>query len=186
MFSTYLQNRNGHYHFRLRIPCDLSGLLPQSEIVKSLKTTDLKTARSSSLQYMQGINQTFSLLRSSFISPEQAQERLWSLVGMRRRAIPVKVIKASQESNTEAISPIKTISVAAAEFISDRQESWVMKTRMETEGVFRLIADVMGDVDVTRIDRQQVRDLRDKLARLPANIYKIYPDKTPLQVWACK
>jgi integrase len=44
MISTHLQNRNGIYHLRLRIPSDLSVLIPQAEIVKSLKTTNPKTA----------------------------------------------------------------------------------------------------------------------------------------------
>ncbi len=80
----HLQNRNGHYHLRLRIPSDLSPLIPQREIVKSLKTTSLKTARDSSLQYIQGITQTSSLLRSGFITADQATERLMSLIGKKR------------------------------------------------------------------------------------------------------
>ena len=47
--STYLLNRNGHYHFRLRTPSELLGIFPQIEIIKTLKTTDLKTARASAL-----------------------------------------------------------------------------------------------------------------------------------------
>ena len=48
-FGYYIQSRNGHYHLRLKIPSDLTHLINQTEIVKSLKTTNLKSAKNSSL-----------------------------------------------------------------------------------------------------------------------------------------
>jgi hypothetical protein len=41
--SSYLLNRNGHYHVRIRIPSDLANILPAAELVKSLKTKDKRT-----------------------------------------------------------------------------------------------------------------------------------------------
>ncbi len=32
--SSYLLNRNGHYHFRIRIPSDLSSAIPAAELVR--------------------------------------------------------------------------------------------------------------------------------------------------------
>jgi hypothetical protein len=58
--NSHLQNRNGHYHLRLRIPSDLSSLTSLTEIVKSLKTTNLKTAKIEALPYVQGISLTSS------------------------------------------------------------------------------------------------------------------------------
>jgi hypothetical protein len=38
--SSYLLNGNGRYHFRIRIPSDLTSLVLADELVKSLKTKD--------------------------------------------------------------------------------------------------------------------------------------------------
>ena len=68
--SSYLLDRNGHYHFRIRIPADLTSVIPAAELVKSLKTKDKQTARTAALPYQQGIFKAFSLLRPGFISRE--------------------------------------------------------------------------------------------------------------------
>ncbi len=62
--SSYLQNRNGNYHLRFRTPIDLRGAIPQREIVKTLKTTNLKTAKDPSLPYILGTNKA---LRPHFL-----------------------------------------------------------------------------------------------------------------------
>ncbi|MFZ2949434.1 MAG: DUF6538 domain-containing protein, partial [Desulfuromonadaceae bacterium] len=186
MFS-YLQNRRGNYQVRVRVPRDLSSVIPQAEIIKSLKTRDRKTARDSALLYLQTISQTFSLVRSHFITPEQAQERLCSLLDSRG----YKVREIQPQVTTEApvapsvVAPAVTgvnLSTISAQFIKDRQHEWTHKTRIETEGVFRLIIDIMGDVPVQSIDRLKARELRDSLSLLPPNLYKCHPKHTARQV----
>lgn len=71
--SSYLLNRKGYYHFRIRIPADLISLIPATELVKSLKTKDRQAARAVSLSYQHSILTTFTLLRAGFITGEQAQ-----------------------------------------------------------------------------------------------------------------
>ena len=68
------------------------------------------------------------------------------------------------------------------QFIEDKQHGWGPKTKMENEGSYRLILDLLGNVGVGDIDRLMVRDLRDKLLRLPANVYKMFPKKTAAYV----
>ncbi len=193
MFS-YLQNRHGNYSVRVRVPRDLSSVIPQAEIIKSLKTRDMKTARASALPYLQTISQTFSLVRSHFITPVQAQERLGSLLGT--RGYKTKVIQPqvtteaptvvpSIRQETNVVAPAVTgvnLSTISAQFIKDRQHEWTHKTRIETEGVFRLIIDIMGDVPVQSIDRLKARELRDSLSLLPPNLYKCHPKHTARQV----
>lgn len=87
MFS-YLQVRGGCYHFRLRCPSDLHGIIQQTEFKKSLKTSNLKTAKASAFPYLHGINKTLALFRSQFITAGQAIEHLTSLLGDKRRALP--------------------------------------------------------------------------------------------------
>ncbi|MFZ4856968.1 MAG: DUF6538 domain-containing protein [Desulfuromonadaceae bacterium] len=132
MFSKgHLQYRNGHYHLRLRIPSDLTSLIPQTEIVKSLKTSNLKTARDSSLPYIQGISQIFSLLRSKYISPKQAQEKLSSLMQNKRRDKPQKSVRMAQRERKAFMRLSKVISTYA----TDKDQEWTAKTKMESKGV---------------------------------------------------
>lgn len=184
MISTsYLQNRNGKYHLRVRIPSDLSSLLPQTEIVKSLKTTNMKIAKVSSLPYLQGISQTFSLLRSSFITPDQAQKRLESLLERRERK-PTAALNVSLQvsESSPTAPPAATLSTVITSYLSDKEHGWSDKTKMESKGVYRLLKDLLGDVPTDSIDRGKVRGLRDNLLKLPANVYKIHPDHSPLEV----
>ncbi len=74
--SSYLLSRNGNYHVRIRIPSDLTKIICATELVKSLKTRDIKTAKVAALPYRQNISKTFSLLRSGFITGEQARESI--------------------------------------------------------------------------------------------------------------
>jgi hypothetical protein len=44
--ADFLRIRNGNYYFRLRVPADLRSTFPDdTEILKSLRTKDPKTAR---------------------------------------------------------------------------------------------------------------------------------------------
>jgi hypothetical protein len=71
--SSYLLNRNGYYHVRIRVPFDLTSIIPAAELVKSLKTKDKSIAKVAALPYCQTILKTFSLLRTGFISAEQGR-----------------------------------------------------------------------------------------------------------------
>jgi integrase len=178
MSATYLINRNGHYHFRLRTPSDLLGVIPQTEIIRSLKTTDLKTAKTSALPYLHGIQQTARLLRSRFISANQAQDRLLSLLSPRAKAYPPPAKKTAQKSNTEA----KHLSSVIQSYIKDKEGEWTAKTLMESKGVFRIIVDLIGDIPIDSIDRATVRTFKEHLLKLPPNVYKVYPNQSPLKV----
>lgn len=177
--SSYLQVRNGYYHFRLRTPKDLLGIIHHRELTKSLKTTDLKTARVSAIPFLQGVRQTVSFLRSRIITPEQAHNSLVSLFNYKPKAVFSIPEKTLQKANMESVS----LSGVVKSFVSDREKGWTPKTKMETLGVFRIITDLLGEkTPVTSIDRPLVRDFREMLLKLPPNVYKVYPKLTPLEV----
>lgn len=176
--KSYLQNRNGHYHLRIRIPSDLSYIIPQTEIVKSLKTSNLKVAKDSSLQYIQVINQVFSLLRSGYITSALANEKLCSITGKKRNSSSRNSVRSSERV---CIAPVKLSKVISI-YIVDKEQGWSAKTKMESKGVFRILLDLLGDVTVDVIDRTKVRELRDHLLKLPPNVYKVHPKLSPLEV----
>jgi hypothetical protein len=86
--SSYLLNRNGHYHIRIRIPSDLTSVIPAVELVKSLKTRDAKTAKVVALPYRESIIKTFTLLRSGFITGEQARDSIDKVLSRKGKATP--------------------------------------------------------------------------------------------------
>ncbi|TSK08705.1 MAG: site-specific integrase [Geobacter sp.] len=182
--SSYLISRNGHYHLRVRTPLDLIGIIPQAEITRSLKTTDLREAKATALPYLQGISQTVTLLRSNFITPEQAQESLCNLLGRKGGGVSQGVGKTAHVAAVVALPRLGATSLAkvVAMFLKDKEREWTPKTQMENKGVLGLVVDLMGDVAVESIDRGKVRAFREQLLKLPPNVSKSYPDQTPLKV----
>jgi len=98
--SSYLLNRNGHYYFRIRIPSDLSRVIPSAVLVKSLKTTQKVTAKVTLLTYLKGTLKVFSLYRSGFLSETQARLAIDALLNRRQ-----KVTSAKPESVTPQVTP---------------------------------------------------------------------------------
>jgi len=138
----------------------------------------MKSAKDSSLPYIQGINQVFSLLRSSYITSAQATERLCNLIGNKRSDTPQKPVRVAQRERKATMRLSKVIST----YTADKVQEWTAKTKMESRGVFRILVDLMGDVTIDAIDRTKVRELRDNLLKLPPNVYKVHPKLSPLEV----
>ncbi|TGU70706.1 site-specific integrase [Geomonas terrae] len=194
--SSYLLNRNGHYHVRIRIPSDLTAVIPATELVKSLKTTDAKAARLAALPFRKDIFSTFTLYRSGFISGEQARESIDRTLNRKGKATPSPTFSRAPDapcapSPTDSLpvacpslkpSPPMLLSTAVNQYVNDRKNGWGAKTRMENEGSYRLMLDLLGDAEVASLDRLAVRSLRDKLIVLPANLFKLYPTQTAREV----
>jgi len=185
--SSYLLNRNGHYYFRIRIPSDLSRVIPSAVLVKSLKTTQKVTAKVTLLTYLKGTLKVFSLYRSGFLSETQARLAIDALLNRRQ-----KVTSAKPESVTPQVTPSELplqpeekpvlLSAAIKQYLNDKRYGWGTKTQLENDGSYRLTLDLLGDVDLRTINRLTVRDLRDWLSVLPANIYKLFPNQTAKDV----
>jgi hypothetical protein len=166
----YLYRRRQVYHFRIRIPLDLLPYLPYPELVKSLRTKDPKLAQISVTPIAKKVEEVFTLLRAELIDKIQAEKRL-DVILQRRR---------SREVHDSAKVDAVILSTAIKQFIEDRRHGWGPKTKLENEGSYRLILDIVGDLIVNQIDRNMARTLRDTLLRIPPNVYKVFPE-LPLQ-----
>jgi hypothetical protein len=180
MLSTYLQHRNGHYHLRVRTPVDLLGIIPKPEIIKSLRTTNLRTAKASALPYLHGIRQTATLVRLKYITSEQAQDSLRDLLKWRPKATQDCASEVT-EAQREGIKAHLLSSVIKA-YVSDKETDWTPKTLMENTALFRLIVALIGNMPVESIDRETARNFKNKLTKLPPNVSKLYPHQSPLEV----
>jgi hypothetical protein len=165
---------NDHFYFKVRVPVDLRSHFPIPLIKKSLKTTDLAVAKAHLVTIEYETKRVFTLLRSGMLDDDMACKLVGNLVPA-RESLPDKVPN-SQQSNTYALSEIMK------EYSELKQPEWTPKTKMEMEGVFRLLLDILGDVKVQDITRAMMLDLRSKLLRLPANRYKRYPAQTIQQL----
>jgi len=96
--SSYLLNRNGNYHLRIRIPSDLTAAIPATELVKSLKTRDAKTAKVAALPFRQDILMTFTLLRSGFITGVQARESIDRALNRKGKVAPSSTLPIAPDA----------------------------------------------------------------------------------------
>jgi integrase len=176
--ATYLHSRNGHFYLRLRVPSDLARVFPSAELLKSLHTKDKKTAKLSAAVLRPRLLEVFALTRCGFITEEQARDRIQLILGKKPAAISPAPRQVEEAQETH--SP--TLKAVIEEYTEDRSSAWTAKTRLEYESYYRLLLDVLGNLKVSEIDRSTVRDLRDTLKRLPANLYKKHPRKTIQQV----
>lgn len=179
--ANHLVLRSRTFHFRLRVPADLCNTIPSKVFLKSLKTTDRKAARASATLLHSRLLEVFTLLRSGFISDAQANDRLDSILNRSLRASEPQPVTIQQTSmSCDCIQhPLHEV---IEEYTHDKQAAWTTKTCLEYGGYFRLIQDIIGDVDVATITRDTIRSFRDTLCKLPANLYKRFPGKTIAEV----
>jgi len=168
----HLYQRRGTYHFRIRVPLDPLDSITSPELIKSLKTKDLKLAQTAVKPFAQKTHEVFTLLRIGILTPSQAQERINFILQRRPAAL------------NQTSKKVTTLAPAIQQFIVDRQHGWGPKTKLENEDTYRLVVDILGDVPVHTISRTAVRDFREKLLQTPANVYKIYPGKSIKEVLA--
>jgi len=129
--TSYLRLRNGHYYLRLRVPTDLRNKIPSKEFLKSLKTKDRKTARTSAAYLHSNLLEVLALLRSGFISGSQALERLDTLLQSKRSE---SIIIRQMDTEKPTQQPKHTLSQVILECTHDKQSGWTAKTQLEYGG----------------------------------------------------
>jgi len=162
LLSRHILFRNGYYYYRHVIPNDLKNLIPFREIKQSLKTNNRTIAECQALIIEGNVQKTFSLIRSGVVSQE-------TILQLFEPIIPRQKNKSSSQ-----IKFSKLINL----YIRNEAKGWTQKTLMEVNGVSRLLLAIVGDKYVASFTRQMMLDLREKLERLPSNLYKKYPHKT--------
>ena len=118
MFSN-LRQRKGHYYLRLRVPADLHSIIPEPEVIKSLRTKDRKTARVAAAWMLPGILQALTLARTAFISrsrPQNVWMPFWS--GNRKGE---GLSQSSRWRPPASIFPL--LSAMVTEYINDKKQT---------------------------------------------------------------
>jgi integrase len=89
--------------------------------------------------------------------------------------------KQGQGSKNEML-----LSEVVKKYVAEKESGWTAKSKMEFKSVFKLLQDILGDVDITSITKPMVTTLRTTLLKLPPNIYKKYPGQTIQQILTVK
>lgn len=160
-FVNHVFVRNDIYYYRANVPVDLRHHFSTTEIKQSLKTKDAKLAKvmASSLEYK--VQQTFCMIRTGMLPDDMVRSLVCELQ-------PHKAQNATK----------KLLSGLIDGYVQVNESKWTYKTKLEVIGCLKLVVDVMGDLEVKAINKQNVADFRSKLMKLPANMYKSYPGKT--------
>ncbi|UFS69473.1 site-specific integrase [Geomonas sp. RF6] len=69
-------------------------------------------------------------------------------------------------------------------YTAEKESGWTDKTKIEVEGVFKLLVDILGDIEITTITRPMLVELRSSLLRVPPHFYKRNPGKSVKQAVA--
>ena len=178
-YPTHLLRRSEHYYYKIKVPVDLQQHFPTPFITKSLRTTDLHDAKTILVAMEYRTHRVFTMLRTGMLDGDMVTRLVSEIMPSKVR--PSKVIRLGKvHEGIPAIS--HPLSKMIKQYIEFKEPVWTPKTKMEMEGVFKFLLELLGDVDVTDIGRQTVLDLRTKLMRLPPNIHKKYPDQSIQQI----
>lgn len=167
-FPSHLVKVNDTFYYKIKVPTDLQSYFPCKVIKKSLKTRDLRDAKVLLVAMEYNSSRCFTLLRTGMLTDEVAKQLVDSILPFKQKSI-------LHNKNM-------TLSEVTKEYIMAKESGWTVKSKMVFEGVFRLLMDILGDVDVTTITRPVVLELRATLQKLPANMYKKYPGKSAKEV----
>ncbi|QXE92434.1 site-specific integrase [Geomonas subterranea] len=160
VFREHVYLRNGIYYFRLDVPQDLTHYFPAKEIKRSLRTSDPSIAKIAANKLEMQTLRAYALLRLGMLTDDMVKLIVQELVPLVRKAEP-------QSKNKLLINVIQT-------YTAEKQAGWTEKTKLEVEGVFKLLVDIMGNVDVSTITRPMLIDLRSSLLKVPPYFYHKY------------
>jgi len=152
--------RNGWYHFKLRIPCDLADIVGRSVIQYPLRLRKKREANKMALELRDRLNPQFQRLRIERLAGAN-DEQLRSLAF---EILPVGKTFRTSSNKQSGMSLSKLIDV----YLKDRSKNVDVRTVLNMQYVFDLLKWVIGDVPIEAITRSQCRDCRDLFLKLPA------------------
>ncbi len=164
---THLICYKKHYYYQAKVPVDLKKHFSCTFIKRSLKTSDLHQAKTLLVAMEYDIHRAYTMLRTGML-PEDIIRRV--VDGIRPSRHKAAVVKG------------KLLSEVIKQYVAEKESGWTYKTKLEVNGCLKLVVDVIGNLEINAIHKQTVLDFRAKLMKLPANMYKCYPDKTVQEI----
>jgi hypothetical protein len=134
-FVPHIYTRRDIYYYRADIPSDIKYYFHTPEIKQSLKTKDSKTAKVLAISMEYRLQRTSAFIRSGMLPADIIAGMVAELYPHRKTEKPVG----------------KLLSSLIADYVMANEVKWTYKTKLEVVGCHRLIADVIGNVEVKDI-----------------------------------
>lgn len=166
--SFYIYKRNQTYYYRIKIPSDLTHLIPATEIKQSLKTHNLDAAKPLSAGINAKVQSMFGLLRVGVIDADEIPKLVASCLPCKQR---LKVLATDDKEENREENRVK-LSEAIQLFVSDKSPRWTVKTQLEFTSMFDILLALIGDKEICCLSRSDGLSCRDKLQCLPTNLRK--------------
>lgn len=183
-YPTHIIKVCNRYYYKIKVPVDLKNYFPCNFIKKSLKTTDLCEAKTMLAAMEYSVHRGFTLLRTGMLSDDMVLQVVKGIQPSKGRVNESSEKGCKQDLGSK--NDLK-LSNVIKRYVAAKQAEWTAKSKMEFKSVFKLLQDILGDIDVSTITKPVAIKLRSTLQKLPPNVYKKYPGKTIQQVLSdCK
>lgn len=179
MSASSIVLRSARYHFRIRVPADLTPLVGRKELHRSLRCTDPRQARTLARTLRAQVENAFASIRHQRALGTPEADLLTRARALYADALPktrTSVIHRHAYGASGDNSAPRSLAEAIKAFVADRSSRWEPKTLLMYRASLDLFAKLIGPKPLEVITRQDCRSARDMLCRLPANLSKIYRD----------
>jgi integrase len=170
-----LLHRDGIFYFYCRIPSHLQHYFPPTEngnfqkhIKRTLRTKIESIALERIISYNYQYSELIKLLEMNSMSSEIKRDKI-RLFGFRypndEPETHIHIEKPTPKSKQFLLSQLIEL------YLKVRSGSWEGKGPQLVHHSLKLVIYILGDIPIIEIDRQKCRDVRDKLYKLPSNMF---------------
>jgi len=195
--SSYLQRRGkkGIFHFRMRVPRDIQEHITGKprELTKSLKTSNLEEALPLARQLLQQAKQAFSEIETrAGVSNKDIVLKISTLTGKKKlKPVANPMSNIAIDSRLSIASKglkLKTLVEKYCRHHLKTKKTWRESTEKDNQAIFKIMLEILGNVDVKSIDRMVAIDYQEKILALPKGINQNpdYRNKSIKQILAGK
>jgi len=163
----HLIKQGNIYHFRRNIPSDLVSYFNKNRLVRSIKTSNKKTAITQVALLNTSINQLFFEIRqkrtmggSDECLSNYAREKLLKRLPATKNFARDRLIG----SNCRKISELVEM------YLKERKDAWVKQTYFLQAYALNLFVGIVGDKRINELEREDCRNFFNILKRLPSRL----------------
>jgi hypothetical protein len=169
-YPTHLIKISNRFYYKIKVPVDLLQYFSCTFIKKSLRTSDLHEAKTILAAMEFHTHRGLTLLRTGMLPVDIALQVVKDIMPSKGRVTDTNDIENQNSGSKNDL----VLSEVIKRYVAAKQAEWTAKTKMELKSVFRLLQDVLGNINVSTITKPMVVELRSTLQRLPTNLYNLH------------
>ena len=178
MVGSYLVKRGRYWHFRFRVPYDLTNALGKRELHKSLRLRERTDALKHGRRLASEIERTLAALRME-LAHCRLSDPLDDLTAPHLKRLSLLLGSPAKDRCSR-----HTVAALVAAYVEERQARWAAKTILVYRQAMDLLNAELGSKSLGMVTRSNGVAFQNKLARTPANLTKRYPGLTFAEVLA--